>query len=216
MKRLYPLRDVNQHEVVNLFASDNVNANITTAGAGDAGVFVKISNGNLNQDTLSFVADPDWYSSGPNLGWNKRPVNPLRFTTATSGQSVLGMTLMETAEKDENGEFLDRYTEKKAAVQAVTSGETCPVLTRGIVKLNYTAFGAGTLATYVPEVGQLLAISSSAGRLTGYDADSVPAGQIVIGQVLATGSRTNNVNPDYYVGSSTGAYAVIKFDCNNF
>jgi len=48
-KRLLPFRQYNEHDVINMFALEDasVNENITGFGSGDAGVFVKVSAGNL-------------------------------------------------------------------------------------------------------------------------------------------------------------------------
>ena len=64
-KRLLPFRQYNEHDVVNMFALDesvlSATQSITETHSGVAGVFVKISNGNLD-------ADPVTYGSNSYLG----------------------------------------------------------------------------------------------------------------------------------------------------
>lgn len=46
--RLYPFRQYSEQDVVNLFASDTADSLPSTNGNGSAGVFVKVSAGNLD------------------------------------------------------------------------------------------------------------------------------------------------------------------------
>ena len=53
--RLYPFRQYNETDVINLFANQVVDDNPSTDGNGSAGVMVKVLSGNMNQDTFDLV-----------------------------------------------------------------------------------------------------------------------------------------------------------------
>jgi len=200
MKRLLPLRDTDQHNVINMFAlsDEYVNETLATTGFGDEGVFVKIVSGNLNQDT------PATYGTNSYLGktdyahvydkfW---PSNPLKVAPATSGdgKNVLGLTLYQTAKYDENGEKLLTNSTKAVEHQAVLPGQSVPVLMRGRVTISAGAVN-GSLA-----VGSGIKIGTS-GKVTGCAINDAA----VIGRVLGTGSRTSSDD------AFTGEFALIEF-----
>ena len=106
--RLYPFRQYSDVDVINMFASDTVDATPSTNGNGSAGVFVKVSAGNLDLDPIQYTAADITNTLGktdyPFLGAAQYPAVPLQFTAATAGVPVLGMTLNQTLATDENGE----------------------------------------------------------------------------------------------------------------
>ena len=53
--RLYPFRQYNETDVINLFANQVVDDNPSTDGNGSAGVMVKVLSGNMNQDTFDLI-----------------------------------------------------------------------------------------------------------------------------------------------------------------
>ena len=137
--RILPFRQYAEQDVINLYALDgaDVNAQLDTKGNGDAGTFVSISAGALNDgpvqyQTSTYLGKTDY----PHIGRDQYPVNVLRVGAAATGDSVLGMTLNQTATHDENGEKLLYYPQKALENQAVLSGQAVPVLSRGIVTLN--------------------------------------------------------------------------------
>jgi len=118
--------------------SDDINNAVTDTGAGDAGVFVKVTNGNLDAGPtvydntfMSYLGvDP---SSLPYVGRDQYPRVPITVGAAADGDQPLGITLYQTAKVDENGEKLLYYPQKKIETQSVLPGEAVPVLTRGII-----------------------------------------------------------------------------------
>ena len=56
-----------------------------------------------------------------------------------SGDAALGVTLRQTLTHDENGEKLIYYPQKADELYAVQTGQTVPVLTRGVITINETA-----------------------------------------------------------------------------
>ena len=215
--RLYPFRQYSEFDVVNLFASDTADSTPSTNGNGSAGVFVKVSAGNLDLDPITYAANSYLGNTDyPFLGAAQYPSVPLTFTAATNDAPVLGITLNQTLAFDENGEKLLYNPVKRQELQAVLSGQAVPVATRGIFTLNDTAVD-WVDANMV--VNSHLLISANAGKVTGLaPTTSGPlTGQYsIIGKVLATGSRSSqNGKSDYFAGTTTGKYVIVQIDCAN-
>ena len=224
--RILPFRQYAEEDVVNLFANSAANDQVTDSGDGDAGVFVKVSAGDLNLDpiqyeTNSYLGKTDY----PFVGRDQYPVVPLKVDAATTGDACLGMTLLQTAQKDENEEKLLYYPQKQLETQSVLSGQAVPVLGKGIVTLSN---GLGSLPSAVdgnPAPGDWLTVSSNAGKVTGYATlEDIPANHQTIGQVLGTGARENRgVAADQFAGASvgtaaanlSGAYLIARIDCGS-
>ena len=218
--RLYPFRQYSDVDVINMFASDTVDATPSTNGNGSAGVFVKVSAGNLDLDPIQYTATDITNTLGktdyPFLGAAQYPAVPLQFTAATAGVPVLGMTLNQTLATDENGERLLYNPVKRAELQAVLTGQAVPVVSRGVFTLADTAID-WVDANMV--VNSHLVISANAGKVSGLLASAVSpitGTTSIIGRILGTGQRVSqNGKSDYFAGSTTGKYALVQFDCNS-
>lgn len=218
--RLYPFRQYSDVDVINMFASDTVDANPSTNGNGSAGVFVKVSAGNLDLDPIQYTATDITNTLGktdyPFLGAVQYPAVPLQFTAATAGVPVLGLTLNQTLSTDENGERLLYNPVKRAELQAVLTGQAVPVATRGIFTLSDFAID-WVDANMV--VNSHLVISANAGKVSGLLASAISpitGTTSIIGRILGTGQRVSqNGKSDYFAGSTTGKYALVQFDCNS-
>jgi hypothetical protein len=213
--RLYPFRQYSEFDVVNLFASDTADSLPSTNGNGSAGVFVKVSAGNLDLDPITYAANSYLGNTDyPFLGAAQYPSVPLQFTAATAGVPVLGMTLNQTLLTDENGEKLLYNPVKRAELQAVLSGQAVPVATRGIFTLADTAIDwvDGSMT-----VNNHLVISANAGKVSGLAASTlspITGTTSIIGRILGTGQRVSqNGQSDYFAGTTTGKYALVQFDC---
>tara|TARA_Y100001938_G_scaffold144695_1_gene219802 strand:- start:3134 stop:3820 length:687 start_codon:yes stop_codon:yes gene_type:complete len=224
--RLLPFRQYAEEDVVNLYSMDAANDQVDTAqGDGDAGIFVKVSAGDFSLDPIQY-ADNSYLgrTDYPFIGRDQYPSVPLKISAATSGSAVLGVTLLQTALKDENGEKLLYYPQKKLETQSVLTGEAVPVLGKGIVTL---ANGEGsTLPRAIDgtvNVGDFLFIRN-AGYVTGVSSlADVPADCPCVGQIIGTGVRENRgVAPDQFAGNSigtgaanaSGLYAVARINCD--
>lgn len=220
MNRLLPYQDIEPHTTIGLFANLNSNTSIVNTGNGDAGLFVQVASGDLDK-AIPYMTNDTYLGWGgnANVGTIQYPVSPLKVTVASANSnSVVGLTLKETVQQDENGEKLNYYTRKRDDLNVATPGQTIPLATKGLVTLSYHAFGDGANLTYVGTPGQKLVIGASAGRVTGVAFSSLTgAGALrqIVGTVLATGTRiASDYGSDYYVGASrtTGAYAIVKLD----
>ena len=214
--RLYPFRQYSEHDVINLFASDTVDSAPSTNGNGSAGVFVKVSAGNLDLDPITYATNDTVLGKTdyPFMGAAQYPSVPLTFTAATAGVPVLGITLNQTLLNDENGEKLLYNPVKRAELQSVLSGQAVPVATRGIFTLADTAID---WVDANMTVNNHLIISANAGKVSGLAASAVSpltGTTSIVGRILATGQRVSqNGKSDYFAGTTTGKYALVQIDC---
>ena len=214
--RLYPFRQYSEHDVINLFASDTVDSTPSTNGNGSAGVFVKVSAGNLDQDPITYATNDAVLGKTdyPFIGAAQYPSVPLTFTAATAGTPVLGITLNQTLLTDENGEKLLYNPIKRAELQSVLSGQAVPVATRGTFTLADTAIDWVDASM---TVNNHLIISANAGKVSGLSAATVSpitGTTSIVGRILATGQRvSSNGKSDYFAGTTTGKYALVQIDC---
>ena len=223
--RLLPFRQYDENDVINLFALTTSTNLLTTKPAADGdhcdGVFVGVSNGNAGDSVIDLDDGNDVFFqnySSP-LGRNPYPTNPMKVAAAGSGSAVMGVTLKSTLSIDENNEQLLFNPVKKDELQAVLSGQTVPVLTKGVVTLTAKAVegaehaqgpGAGT----VP--GNLLVAGVTAGKVSGISPLSTSTIQEpVIGQILATGYRESLTATASAAGTDVapGWYFICKIDC---
>lgn len=187
--RLEPFRDYSEHEVVNLFSLDvPTDQNLSlwkagTSGVYDAGVVVAakaaVLPGDLpSPDALKIAGNLRNYlgaSGQPHVGYNAYPVVEMTVEPeASDTDKAIGLTLKQTLAYDENDENLLRYPLKKDELQAVLPGQAVPILTRGLVLLNSSAFSVE------PGVGDKLMVSDVAGQLVTSDGSKT-----VVGSVLA-------------------------------
>lgn len=213
--RLYPFRQYSEFDVINLFASDTADTSPSTNGNGSAGVFVKVSAGNLDLDPITYAANSYLGKTDyPFMGAAQYPSVPLKFTAATAGDPVLGITLNQTLQQDENGEKLLYNPVKRQELQAVLTGQAVPVATRGVFTLADTAIDwvDGSMT-----VNNHLVISANAGKVSGLAASAVSpitGTTSIVGRILATGQRVSqNGASDYYAGTTTGKFALVQIDC---
>ena len=206
--RILPFRQYDDHDVINLYALESgaVNATLATAGGGDAGIFVKVSDGNFNNDPVTYQANSYLGdTSFPFLGaGGQYPEVNLKVTGALSSEKPIGMTLFQTAEADENGEKLLYNPQKALENEAMLPGQAVPIATKGIFTLASTAFNGG--AALYPIGSGIRMDNSTAGTITG----CLTTHTGCFGKVLGTGSRTSEgPTTDQFVGD----YLVVKIDC---
>tara|TARA_A200000159_G_scaffold138839_1_gene140010 strand:+ start:701 stop:1324 length:624 start_codon:yes stop_codon:yes gene_type:complete len=201
-----PFRQYSDHDVVNLFrvADGMVLDSTTGAGSGDAGTFVKVSAGDFSLDPVSYGAD-DYLGKTDyaNVGRAQYPkVNLQVEPVQSSAELPLGITLLQTAKADENGEKLLYNPQKAGELQAALPGQAVPIATKGIFTIGSSAFQGdlgGDLA-----IGSGLA-SAAGGTVTGCD----PNHDNCFATIIGTGSRSSqNGQTDQFAGE----YLVFKFN----
>ena len=210
--RLLPFRQYDENDVVNLFAltNDAVLTNTTDDGSGSNGVFVTISDGNFDQDVItygtnSYLGKTDY----PFVASEMYPTNPLELTPAVSGDTPFGITLNQTAKNDENGEKLLYNPTKKEELQAVLPGQSVPVATKGIFTFSSNAFN-GDVATYT--IGGTVRIDGSTpGTLVKGEGKLGANTSGDFGVVVGTGSRNggSGIVPST-ADQFSGEYLILK------
>ena len=201
--RLLPFRQYNEQDVVNVFALQNADVleSTTGDGKGSNGVFVKVTDGNFDQDVItygsnSYLGKTDY----PFVGGDMYPTNPLEVAAAASGEIPLGLTLNQTAKTDENGEKLLYNVTKKEELQAVLPGQTVPVATKGIFTLSANAIEGGAASVFTIGDGFEVAGDGTIGPATVGSAES-------LGMILGTGSRSSKGGlTDQFAGD----YVIVK------
>jgi hypothetical protein len=175
--RLLPFRQYDENDVINLFANAASDANPTTNGNGSAGVFVSVSAGDLNKSPITYVDRTELGASYAHTK-NQYPEVQLKVTAAAvaaKAGEVIGITLKQTLEQDENGEKLLYNPVKKDELQAVLSGQAVPIATRGIFTLTDDAVD-NSLSNAFPSPGQACVMSpENAGKVSGIAFDSLYA-----------------------------------------
>ena len=172
---LKPFRSYDEHDVVNLFALDDPSVNLNVDDVKiKKGVHVAVvGDGWKNTDEALDSHGLGGASSTSAPGKSFANTVSLRYGTTArvnptaSGVAPLGITLWDMAERDENGEKLLYHPRKAAEMQAVISGQTMPVLTKGVVlyKGQLTAAAGGQAAAIAPGTA-IYASQSGAGELS--------------------------------------------------
>lgn len=202
--KILPFRQYDEHDVVNLYrvADGMVLDSTTGAGSGDAGTFVKVSAGDFSADPVSYGTDSYLGKTDyPFVGRNQYPKVSLQVEPAGAGDVPLGITLLQTAKNDENGEKLLYNPQKAAELQAALPGEAVPVATKGIFTIASAAFQG--------DLGGDLAIGSGLKASTGGTVTGcLPTDDACFATILGTGSRSsqNGVTDQF-----DGEYLVFKF-----
>jgi hypothetical protein len=192
--RLLPFRQYSEQDVINMYALD--------AATGQAGSLVRVSEGDLNKETVELVN----YGFTNQMGHASSlyPQVPLKLTKVTAtGQAVLGIMLRDVRTVDENGENLLFYPQKKDELQCVVSGEAVPVATRGLFMYNVDGLAGGV----APAINSY-AIPTADGKLTGVASPSATQKEYSVGKFIATGSRASVSDTDAF----EGAYALLKLE----
>ena len=149
-KRLIkPFRGYGEHEVINMFAFDLETVN--------KGTFVKVlGNGWKNTDDALNITSATTVGASYSNVVSDRYSTTARVTTAGTGDlgKVVGLLLNDVRETDENGEKLIYNPRKAAELSAVVSGQTVPILKRGIVLAYATGATAGNSA-FINASGEL-------------------------------------------------------------
>ena len=207
--KILPFRQYNEHDVVNLYrvADGMVLDSTTGAGSGDAGTFVKVSAGNFSADPVSYGDDS--YLGKTDyafVGRNQYPKVSLQVEPAGAGDIPLGITLLQTAKNDENGEKLLYNPQKAVELQAALPGQAVPVATKGIFTIASSAFDGDLADDYA--IGSGLKVSNANGGLV---TGCVPTDSACFATIIGTGSR-DQANSNGITDQFSGEYLVFKFN----
>jgi hypothetical protein len=188
--KLLPFRQYDEQEVVNLYS---------LLGTGVAGTFVSVSTFNP-EDTDGYgsnVIGAD-FAGTRNVRYNVNN-NVIPCTSGDTKYEVLGVTLNDTREFDENNNLLIYNPQKAAEMNVVVSGQAVPVLSRGIVTLRSDAFNGVVAPGYVGipdnnQDGKIIAVAPGSIVASGY------ADNRVVGRFLSS------------TGTKLGGYALFQIE----
>lgn len=213
-KRLLPLRSLNESDVVPFFSLVNT---------GEMGTLVTLVASNWdNKNGFDFNNAP---GAAYDRVYSFRYKNNLLVRPSQSGDAakdILGLTLQNVSETDENGEKYIYNEEKARENSTVISGQSVNIARRGIFSLSHLGYSnpTGTGDNNLPQVGDLVVPSATAaGKIYCAAASEVGPRKIydISGSTLIT---TNNTSVTYFddqvigrvigTGSKNGPYVVFE------
>ena len=159
MPQLLPFRQYDEHDVINLFAYSG-------ALPVNEGVLVRpvASGWRTDEGTTQLLGDVG--ANFPNVV-SERYGTRARVTAAGTGDRVIGMLLYPVKESDENGQ-LYKFNPRKAAEQGVVlSGQTVPIVTKGIFLVSGEFNGGGQAGDALFPSGLGLWTTSTTGQNNG-------------------------------------------------
>jgi hypothetical protein len=140
---LLPFREYSEHDVLNVYAASGVSTL-------NKGTLVKIQGDGFKLDSenpIEMLGNPSDFSPS-NVVSQRYGVVP-KVTAASAGNDVIGMTLFDVRETDENGELLKFRPRKAAEMEAVVSGQAVPLVRRGLFSYSGIYTGNTTLTGVV-------------------------------------------------------------------
>jgi hypothetical protein len=209
-KRLLPFQQKDENDVINLYSLNKT---------GIMGEFVSVESANLDDEH-------GWnYGQTPGAeydrAYSQRYETKLKVRPCASGDKasqVLGLTLFNTLELDENGEKYLYYPQKAKENHVVVSGRSVPVATKGVFTISASGYSNGT--GNLPQVGDLVVPSNTEVGKVAFVAES-EVGPSKYYDSTVTGF-VNNVTDAYYedqvlgkvigTGVRHGGYAMVKLD----
>jgi len=191
---LKPYRNVNEHDIIDLFAHVD--------GSANKGSLVSITTANGNTNVWNGVASGatptphlDVYGSlvnTPSRAYSVRHEVTWKVKNAVSGETPLGILYNDVREVNAFGEkLIYRPRNERFEKEYVVSGEAVPVVTRGLFKVNGFVGTPGPNSGAVPTTG--------AGGAGGY--------------VLVTNNVTSSTNVGKFLSSADAdGYAIFKLE----
>jgi len=155
MPQLGPFRDYNEHDVLNVFAVSGYTADTTTILP--RGTLVKLAGKGFKLDEpnyIEYLGNPSAFTP-TNVVSQRYGAIPKVVPTTTGTEFPVGMTLFDIRETDENGELLKFRPRKAAELEAVISGQACPLVRKGL--FAYSGITTGIGQTAVTGAGQITA-----------------------------------------------------------
>jgi hypothetical protein len=173
---LRPFRQYSESDVVGLFSYSGDSTLVTK------GLAVKVvGDGWTNEANSSPVEALGSVGASYTNVVSQRYGVAAKVGLAASGDAILGITLMDVRETDENGEKLVYNPRKAAEMGVVISGQAVPVLTKGLVLYS----GAANVTA-----GAVAYVSGAAGELAGLA--TLPALATKVGRWLSK-NDTNGI-----------------------
>ena len=206
---LRPFRDYSEKDVINLFSVSGAPIDTTYQIIATKGSIVKIvGSGFVNDaDPETMIGNMGLYNVNNFVG--QRYGVPFQVALAGSGDTPIGMLLFDVRELDENGEFLKYRPQKAAEMEAVLSGQACPIVTRGrfIVSGIQTGNGFGGVGTAIT-AGSPAYVGTNGAIATSYNTGVVTSTKIGVflgAAGLPYGTGGSNAGQNSYGDGTTTA-----------
>ncbi|MCK5429466.1 MAG: hypothetical protein KAI94_08340 [Anaerolineales bacterium] len=195
MARLKPFRDYSEHDVINLFSFNDtaIILDASAAGVVHAGSCVKVKTGWSNDAETTDMIDNVGAAYNNTVSQRWGVAANVQLTDGGNDETVLGITLYDVREYDENGEALKFNPRKQDELQCSLSGQAVPIATRG---LFLTATGAWIAS-------QSVAINM--------DVFATGDGQLTTDGVKGGGANDNRIGRTLGAPDSDGS-VLVKFD----
>jgi hypothetical protein len=206
MPTLRPFRDYDEKDVINFYTPSGVTIPFSK------GTLVKIAGNGLRLDEPSpneMLGNMGDFSVN-NTVLQRYGVVPKMTVITAPTDPILGMTLFDVREVDENGIPLKYNPRKAAEMEACISGQAVPVVTRGIFSYSGVITGnglegaVGAGVELYPLSGGLLTTQSYSKNVTSTSGDVVAVPGRPIARTLGS-----SVTPVTGVGDNT---VIIWFD----
>jgi hypothetical protein len=165
---LRPFGDHDEHDVINLFGY---------RGLLDRGTLVKPSGSGwitTESDIASLGAAGNSYANTVSQRFGVKT----QVVTAGTGDAVLGMTLYDVKEQDENNEQLLFNPQKREELNAVLSGQAVPIVTKGYFLYSGSINGATTANQPLFPSGNGLLTTNPVNQIGGSSAQGAVAGRV--------------------------------------
>tara|TARA_R100000008_G_C3568119_1_gene160364 strand:- start:183 stop:746 length:564 start_codon:yes stop_codon:yes gene_type:complete len=166
---LKPFRVYDEHDVINLYAYSG-SIGLTAGDKVPKGTLVKVQG-----DGWKNTDEPTEMLGSPGASYNgtvsQRYGSTAKICQTSSGNVALGVLLHDIAEVDENGELLKFNPRKAAEMEVAISGQSAPVLSRGILLYSGDSIGTVTPGTklFAGDSGEIIATNGdSAGYKVGH------------------------------------------------
>lgn len=175
MSKLLPFRQYNENDVINQFALN---------GTGEAGTFVAVSAGDLdNQYGWDWTNSPGAVHDDIHNFTHVQKALVRKCTSGDNSYAVIGVTLNDVAIYDENGEKYAYNKAKRIENGVVLSGQTVPILSRGIVCIKTGAY-EGT-----PAIGSVITPSTTTDGAVAIQTVAAATANQILGTIIGSGTK---------------------------
>jgi hypothetical protein len=143
---LRPFRNYNEKDVVNLFTLTGTPIDTTYLILATKGTLVKIVGDGFRNDVQpdQIIGNAGQFSVNNFQALRYGTTAQVAVASSATSDTPIGLTLFDVRELDENLEWLKYRPQKAAEMEAVLSGQTVPIVTRGLFLYSGVQVGSGT------------------------------------------------------------------------
>lgn len=164
MPLIRPLRDYNEKDVINLYT---FSGQTTKEQIVNRGTLVAIVGDGWRPDVEPTELLGSYGDFSVNNVQAQRYGTPAKVTFCGTGDQPLGLTLFDIRELDENGIPLKYNPRKAAELEACISGQTVPIVTKGIFLYSGLVSPTAGGPIYASANGTISAVASGNGQQVG-------------------------------------------------